>query len=83
MGGDAMKIHVVYDAKGEVIATGVPLPPAYDFSGPRSGPMALEEQHVGEMEVPSELAHLSFTEVSQRLQVDTKQGPHRLKAKGS
>jgi hypothetical protein len=77
-----VKIHVVYDAKGEVIGTGVPLPPAYDFSGPRSGPMALEGQHVGEMDVPSELAHLSLAELSERIQVDTKGDTHRLKAKG-
>jgi hypothetical protein len=78
-----MKVHVVYDAKGEVIATGVTLPPAYDFSQPKSGPMALEEQHVGEMEVPSELTGLSFGELSGRLQVDTEQKPHQLKARNA
>ena len=50
-----MKVHVVYDTKGEVIGLGVPLPPTYDFTGPRSGPTALAEQHVAELEVPSEL----------------------------
>jgi len=75
-----MKVHVVYDTKGAVIGGGVPLPLAYDFSGPRSAPMALDEQHVGEMEVPPELTHLSLAELSERLQVDMKHRPHRLEA---
>jgi hypothetical protein len=76
-----MKVHVVYDTKGEVIALGVPLPPAYDLSQPRSGPMALPEQHVAQLEVPPELTDLGIVELSQRLRVDTKEKPHRLSAK--
>jgi hypothetical protein len=76
-----MKVHVVYDEEGEVIAMGVPLPPAYDFSGPRSGPMALENQQVAEMQVPPDLTGLSLAELSQRISVDTKEKPHRLTAK--
>lgn len=76
-----MKVHVVYDTKGEVIGLGVPLPPTYDFTGPRSGPTALAEQHVAELEVPSELADVGIVELSQRLHVDTKEKPHRLAAK--
>jgi len=76
-----MKVHVVYDAMGEVISLGVPLPPAYDFSGPRSGPLALADQHVAELELPPELADVGIVDLSQRLHVDTKQKPHRLAAK--
>ena len=77
-----MKVHVVYDAKGEVIAMGVPLPPAYDFSGPKSGATALDDQHVGQMEVPAELYGLSLHELAERVQVNTKEKPHRLAARG-
>jgi hypothetical protein len=76
-----MKVHVVYDTKGEVVAMGVPLPPAYDGSQPKSGPMALDEQHVAELQVPPELTHLSLVELSERIRVDTTEKAHRLVAK--
>jgi hypothetical protein len=75
-----MRIHVVYDADGQVIGAGVPLPPAYDSSQPRSGPTALEGQHVALMELPDELADVSLHEAAGRLKVDTSKKAHRLVA---
>ena len=76
-----MKVHVVYDKNGEVVGLGVPLPPRYDFTGPRSGPVAGPDQHVAQLDVPSELAEVGIIELSQRLRVDTNATPHRLTAK--
>lgn len=73
-----MRLHVVYDAEGEVVALGLPLPPAYDGSQPKSGPMALPDQHVGHLRVPEELEHLDLGELATRVRVDTESQPHKL-----
>jgi hypothetical protein len=75
-----MNAHVVYDSDGKILALGVPLPPAYDLSQPRSGAMALPGQQVAELEVPRELVHLRLVELAQRLRVDTSEAVHRLTA---
>ncbi len=74
-----MKVHVVYDAGGAIVALGVPLPPNYDRSQPRSGPMALEGQQVATLEVPEEFAEASVRELGSKLVVDVSRRPHALK----
>ena len=74
-----MKVHVVYDEGGAIVALGVPLPPNYDRSHPRSGPLALENQQVATMEVPEELAEAPLRELGSQLVVDVSRRPHRLR----
>jgi hypothetical protein len=74
-----MKVHVVYDDDGAIAALGVPLPPNYDRSQPRSGAMALEGQRVATLEVPEELAEASVRELGSMLRVDVSRRPHTLK----
>ena len=76
-----MKIHVVYDKEGSIVSAGAPLPPAYDFRGPRFGPLPKEGQHAAELEVSEEHATMGFSELAQRLRVDVKSKPHRLALK--
>ena len=76
-----MKVHVVYDDSGKIVSLGVPLPPAYDFSRPTAGPMALPGQQVAELEIPAEASDLGIVELSKRLHVVTKEKPHRLGVK--
>ncbi len=76
-----MKIHVLYDKQGNVISTGLPMPPSIDIQAPRSGPEPQEGQHTAELEVPEELTRLKPDELSERLQVDTKSKPHKLVSK--
>jgi hypothetical protein len=77
-----MKLHVVYDKKGNIISGGVPLPPAYDLLGPRSGPIAKEGHHAAELELPEEYATLGLHQLAQRLRVDVETKQHRLVLKG-
>jgi hypothetical protein len=77
-----MKMHTVYDGQGKIVSAGVPLPPAYDFRGPRFGPQAGTGQHAAELDVPEEHAHLAFHELAERLHVDVKAKPHKLVSKG-
>jgi hypothetical protein len=74
-----MKVQVVYDEGGAIVALGVPLPPNYDRSHPRSGPMALENQQVATLEVPEEFAEAPVSELGSKLTVDVSRTPHRLK----
>jgi hypothetical protein len=76
-----MKVHVVYDKDGQIISLGVPLPQAYDFSGPKSGAHAMPGQQVAELEIPAEASDLGIIELSKRLHVLTKEKPHRLGVK--
>ncbi len=76
-----MKIHVLYDKQGNVVAAGLPMPPSIDIQAPRSGPLPQEGQHAAELEVPEELTGLKAAELGERLHVDTKSKPHRLVAK--
>jgi hypothetical protein len=76
-----MKVHVVYDNEGNIISASVPLPPAYDFRGPRFGPIARQGNHAAELEVPEEHATLGFVELAQRLRVDVKAKQDRLALK--
>jgi hypothetical protein len=64
-----MKLHVVYDNEGQIIALSAPLPPAYDFATPNSGAMASEGQQVADVELPDEFASMSLGDLSERLQV--------------
>jgi hypothetical protein len=77
-----MKVHVVYDQNGAIVALGVPLPPNYDRSHPRSGAVAGEGQQVATLEVPEELAEAPVSELGRRLVVDTSRRPHTLKKSG-
>jgi hypothetical protein len=74
-----MRVHVVYDQGGAIVALGVPLPPNYDRSQPRSGAMALEGQQVATLEVPEEFAEAPVRELASRLKVDVGRKPHVLK----
>lgn len=75
-----MDVQVVYDDDGQVIAVAVPLPPAYDFSTPRSGVTAAEGQRVAALAVPEEFADLRLDELSDRLRVNVA-GTPRLEAR--
>jgi len=74
-----MKVHVVYNDRGAIVALGVPLPPNYDRSQPRSGAKALEGQSVATLEVPEEFAEASVRELGSKLRVDVSRSPHVLK----
>lgn len=74
-----MQVHVVYNDDGAIVALGVPLPPNYDRSQPRSGAMALEGQQVATLEVPEEFTEASVRELGSKLRVDVGRRPHALK----
>jgi hypothetical protein len=76
-----MKVHVVYDAQGNVVSMGVPAPLGPDFRGPVFGAQAGSGQHVAELEVPPEQSHLTLVQLAENLQVDVKTRPHKLSAK--
>jgi hypothetical protein len=74
-----MDVQVLYDNEGQVIAVAVPLPPAYDFTTPRSGAVASEGQQSAVLALPDGFADLSLGEISDRLRVNT-EGEPRLEA---
>jgi hypothetical protein len=78
-----MRIHVIYDREGNIVSAGAPLPPAYDFQGPRFGPKAGEGQQAAELEIPEEHTGLGLAEVSERLRVDVKGKQHKLVPRGA
>jgi hypothetical protein len=65
-----MRIFVVTDAKGRVIASGPLMSDQYPADAPVPGrPTALRGQRVHELDVPPELQHIdSAAELHQRLQ---------------
>lgn len=73
-----MKLHVIYDRQGKVLAAGLPRQPAMEMGGPDFGPDPQEEQHAAELEVPEELTGTKFHQLGERLMVDTRSKPHRL-----
>ena len=75
-----MKMHVIYDRQGSVLAAGFPKRPAIEM-GPDFGPDPKQDQHAAELEVPEELTGTKFHELGERLQVDTRSKPHRLVSK--
>lgn len=75
-----MKVHVVYDRNGAIVALGVPLPPNYDRSQPRSGATALDGQQVATLDVPEQLAEAPVHELARKLTVDVSRTPHVLKS---
>jgi hypothetical protein len=75
-----MKIHVLYDGEGNVIAAGLPKRLAMEM-GPEFGPEPGKDQYATELEVPEELTGTKFHELGERLQVDTKSKPHKLRSK--
>ena len=75
-----MKMHVLYDREGNVIAAGLPKRLAIEMA-PDFGPEPGEDQHSAELEVPEELTGTKFHELGERLRVDTKGKPHKLVSK--
>jgi len=67
-----MRLHVVYDAKGNIIALGHVSAEPEAFDAPRSGPQAGEGQSVAEIDVLDEHAGLTLVELHDRLRVDVK-----------
>jgi hypothetical protein len=78
-----VKAQVIYTDAGEIVALGIPLPPAYDHSQPRSGPHVREGQRVADFEIPAELDYVDVVELSRRLHVDTSSKAHALKARSA
>ena len=78
-----VKAQVIYTDTGEIVALGIPLPPAYDRSQPRSGPHVREGQRVADFEIPAELDHVDVAELSRRLHVDTGSKVHALRARSA
>lgn len=76
-----MKIHVLYDKEGNIISAGIPLPPTYDFRGPKFGPMAQEDQYKAEFDVIEEHASLGLVGLAGQLKIEIKGKEHRLVSK--
>jgi len=81
-----MKLHVMYDQTGRIVA-GVRLDADESKQRDPGGmtgtvrPVSKSGHASAELEVPAEHAHLTFTEVCQRLMVDTSGDKRYLKAR--
>jgi hypothetical protein len=75
-----MKMHVLYDASGEILAA-VELSEGASEDILQVRPVAKSDQYSADLDVPPDLAHLSFKDVCEKLVVDVAQKVPRLKAR--
>ena len=74
-----MKIHVLYDSSGRILAA-VELSEDVSDGTPQVRPVAKPDQYTADLDVPPALAHLSFKDACEKLVVDGAQKVLRLKA---
>jgi hypothetical protein len=75
-----MKMRVLYDKDGNIIAAGLPKGLAIEMA-PDFGPEPGKDQQAAELEVSEEFTGTKFHELGERLQVDTRSKPHKLVSK--
>ena len=75
-----MKIHLLYDASGQVIAA-AELPERSAENTLQVRPVAKSGQYTADFDVPPDLADLGFTDLCEKLVVDTSEKVPRLKAR--
>jgi hypothetical protein len=76
-----MKLHVVYDGKGKIVAA-VGLHPEHATEGPHYGrlrPVLKPGHFCADVEVPEEQSHLTIADACRKLIVDTAHSAPRLK----
>jgi hypothetical protein len=74
-----MKLHVVYDGKGKIVAA-VRLDADHPTKHPNFGqlrPVVKPGHHSADLDVPEEHAHLTFADVCRKLKVETVQSSPR------
>ena len=79
-----MKLHVVYDWQGNIIAAGyqdLSAPQAAGLPTPRFGSVAMSNQKVAECDVPAEYVQFDLKDIIERLQVDVRSSQPRLISK--
>jgi len=72
-------MHVVYDSHGQIVAAAELSEDISDDT--RARPVTKPDQYSADVDVPPDLAHLSFKEVCERSLVDVAQKVPRLKAR--
>ncbi len=75
-----MRMHVVYDSHGQIVAA-AELSEDISDDTPQARPVTKPDQYSADVDVPADLAHLSFKEVCERSLVDVAQKVLRLKAR--
>jgi hypothetical protein len=75
-----MKMHVLYDASGQILAA-VELSESASKDSLQVRPVAKPGQNSADMDVPAALAHLSFKDACEKLVVDVAQKAPGLKAR--
>ena len=74
-----MRMHVLYDSSGQILAA-VELPEVVSADTLQVRPVVKPGQYSADVDVPPDLAHLSFKEACEKLMVDVAQKA-RLKAR--
>lgn len=75
-----MKMHVLYDASGKILAA-VELSEGASEDVLQVRPIAKSDQYSAELEMPTVMAHLSFKEACEKLMVDVAQKVHCLRTR--
>ena len=74
-----MKIHVLYDDSGQILAA-AELSESASKDSLQVRPVAKPGQYSADMDVPAALAHLSFKDACEKLTIDVAQKVLRLRA---
>jgi hypothetical protein len=75
-----MKMHVLYDARGQILAA-VELSEGASKDALQVRPVAKSDQYTADLDVPAALAHMSFKDVCETLVVDVDQKVPRLRSR--